>query len=162
MKFWTLLVAIALCVLGTPLYSQEGEADKLKNTMNAALDVLYLEAYADYTYEQQQTAVQALLEESYDLTVIIRRALARNWNLLSADEQVRVAHIRTDRMVIQATAASDNYCDLCGHILSRPHPSPIRIRRDISHDTKEPSAPMDETGDAQRGDGSTDHAAPPA
>ncbi len=92
---------MALCVLGTPLYSQEGEAAKLKNTMNAALDVLYLGAYEDYTYEQQQTAVQALLEESYDLTVIIRRALARNWNLLSAAEQVRVSEL-IEQLVVKA------------------------------------------------------------
>ena len=35
-----------------------------------------------YLYEQQQAAVRMLLEENYDLTVIIRRALARNWGLM--------------------------------------------------------------------------------
>ena len=101
MKIWTIFATMLLCVLGTPLYSQEGEAQKLKATMNAALDVLYLEAYADYTYEQQQVTVQALLKESYDLTVIIRRALARNWNLLSAEEQVRVSEL-IEQLVVKA------------------------------------------------------------
>lgn len=101
MKMWIIIAATVLGVLGTPLYSQEGEAEKMKNTMNAALDVLYLEAYQDYTYEQQQEAVLVLLEESYDLTVIIRRALARNWNALSAEEQRRVS-ILIEQLVVKA------------------------------------------------------------
>jgi phospholipid transport system substrate-binding protein len=74
----------------TSVYSQGDESMKLDATMDAALDVLYLDAYAEYTYEQRHEEVRSILEQNYDLMVIIRRALARNWNLMNAEEQVQV------------------------------------------------------------------------
>ena len=101
MKIWMIIAGLAFCLAGAPLYSQEGEADKLNNAMSAALDVLYLDAYQEYSYEQRQAAVKVLLEDNYDLTVIIRRALARNWRLMSAQEQVRVTD-SIERLIVKA------------------------------------------------------------
>ncbi|CAA6693031.1 MULTISPECIES: phospholipid-binding protein MlaC [unclassified Lentimonas] len=101
MKTWIIIASLAFCLLGAPLYSQEGEAEKLNNAMSAALDLMYLDAYQDYTYEQRQAAIKVLLEDNYDLSVIIRRALARNWGLMSAEEQVRVTDL-IERLIVKA------------------------------------------------------------
>jgi phospholipid transport system substrate-binding protein len=99
MKFWTIITCVAFALVGAPVSAQESEANKLKVAVNAALDVLYLDAYQDYTYDQRQVEVREILEQNYDLMVIIRRALARNWGLMSAEEQGQVTELITQLIV---------------------------------------------------------------
>lgn len=99
MKFWTIIACVAFALVGAPVSAQESEANKLKVAVNAALDVLYLDAYQDYTYDQRQAEVREILEQNYDLMVIIRRALARNWGLMSAEEQGQVTELITQLIV---------------------------------------------------------------
>jgi phospholipid transport system substrate-binding protein len=101
MKFLIMITGLAFALAGAPVYSQGNEATKLQVVVDAALDVLYLdhEDHEVHTDEQHQDAVRVILEENYDLVVIIRRALARNWSLMSAEEQVQVTDLITDLIV---------------------------------------------------------------
>jgi phospholipid transport system substrate-binding protein len=96
---WTIIACLALAIVGGPTDLQGSEVDKLEGAVDAALDVLYLDANQDYTYEQKQAAVRRILESNYDLVVIVRRALARNWKLLDAHQQVQVTELITQLVV---------------------------------------------------------------
>lgn len=86
-----LLVFCAICFLsGMPVYSQEGEVARLEAVTTEILDILYEDDYRDYTYEEKANAIRSVLERDYNLMVIIRRTMARNWKLLSPPEQVKV------------------------------------------------------------------------
>ena len=99
MKFKTLIICAAFFTLGAPVYAQQAEVAKLEATTKDVLDVLYGNDSNDYTYEEQIVAVRTILERDYDLMVLMRRALARNWNLLSAEEQVQVKELVTQLIV---------------------------------------------------------------
>lgn len=96
------MVCLALVVTGAPVYSQQSDVTiKLEAASNAALDVLYLDAYREYSYEQRQAAVRAILEQNYDLMVLIRRTLGRNWQLMNTEEHVQVTELIT-RLIVKA------------------------------------------------------------
>jgi len=98
MNFLSMIACVALFVV---LPVQANETAKLATTMEATLDVMYLDAYKDYTSAQQQDAVRAIVEDQYDLEVLIRRAMARNWSLLTADEQVQVRNL-IDQLIVKS------------------------------------------------------------
>ena len=82
-------------------HAQEGEVAKLESVTKDMLNVLYDEAYSHYTYEQQESAVRAILEQNYDVMVLIRRTLARNWKQLSTEEQVQVKEL-VKKLIVKA------------------------------------------------------------
>ena len=84
-----------------PAQAQSAECEKLAATMAAALDVVYLDEYQDYTSQERQVAVREVLESNYDLEVIIRRAMARNWKLLTEEQQVQVRDL-IDRLIVKS------------------------------------------------------------
>ena len=98
MKF-RLLIICAFLLLGASAYSQEGEVAKLEAATKDALDVLYESECKDCTTEEKAAAVRSILERDYDLMIIIRRTLARNWNLLSPAEQLQVKELVTKLVV---------------------------------------------------------------
>tara|TARA_B110000977_G_C10993491_1_gene460880 strand:- start:187 stop:783 length:597 start_codon:yes stop_codon:yes gene_type:complete len=92
---------IASVALFAVLPVQANETAKLATTMEATLDIMYLDAYKDYTSAQRQDAVRAIVEDQYDLEVLIRRAMARNWSLLTADEQMQVRNL-IDQLIVKS------------------------------------------------------------
>lgn len=98
MNFLCMIAAVALLAV---LPAQADESAKLATTMEATLDIMYLDAYKDYTSAQRQDAVRAIVEDNYDLEVLIRRAMARNWTLLSADEQMQVRNL-IDQLIVKS------------------------------------------------------------
>lgn len=92
-----LLGILAACVLFTCLsqaaQALETQLDKLKATIEAALDVMYDEDNRDLSLEDKQAKVRSVLEDNYDLNVIIRRAIGRNWARMEAVEQERVVEL---------------------------------------------------------------------
>ncbi len=76
-------------------------AEKLSNTVAAALDVVYGECCEQATLEDKQEQVRNLIESNYDLTVLIRRAIGRNWNLMNSNEQAQVVDL-VKRLVVKA------------------------------------------------------------
>ncbi len=117
MNFLSMIACVALFVV---LPVQANETAKLATTMEATLDVMYLDAYKDYTSAQQQDAVRAIVEDQYDLEVLIRRAMARNWSLLTADEQVQVRNLIDQLIVksfVEGMAGKDRPILDCGAVI---------------------------------------------
>jgi len=98
MNFLCMIAGLALLAV---LPAQADESAKLATTMEATLDIMYLDAYKDYTSTQRQDAIRAIVEGKYDLEVLIRRAMARNWTLLSADEQMQVRNL-IDQLIVKS------------------------------------------------------------
>ena len=73
------------------LSSEEIERQKLQRTIELTLDVLY--GNEEISFDEKQVKVRAILEDNYDLEVMIRRAIGRNWRLMSESEQVRVLEL---------------------------------------------------------------------
>ena len=101
MKFKILAICSICFLSGMPVYSQEGEVARLEAATKEILDILYEDEYKDYTYEEKASAIQSVLARDYDLMVLIRRTMARNWKLLSPPEQVKVKDLVT-RLIIKA------------------------------------------------------------
>jgi len=96
-SLWVFIAAF--CMLGASAYAQQEEVAKLDSAINDAMKIMYSAEYADKTYEQKAIAVRTVLQDNYDLTVIIRRTMGRNWNLLSETEQVQVKELVTKMVV---------------------------------------------------------------
>ena len=73
------------------LSAEELERQKLQITIEATLDVLY--GTEDLSFDKKQEKVRTILEGNYDLDVMIRRAIGRNWRLMSESEQLRVLEL---------------------------------------------------------------------
>jgi phospholipid transport system substrate-binding protein len=104
MRPFTIITCITLLTLfGAVSVQADEHADqrvKLSATMESALDVVYLDDYQEYTIQERQEAVREVIERNYDLNVIIRRALARNWNLLTAEQQEQVSDL-IDQLIVK-------------------------------------------------------------
>lgn len=100
MKF-KILITAAFFLLSAMAYSQEGEVAKLEAATNDALDVLYKVEFSDNTDEARAVAVRAILERDYDLMILIRRTLARNWKLLSPAEQLEIKDL-VAKLIVKA------------------------------------------------------------
>lgn len=84
---------IAGFFLANVSYAVETQAEKLSGTIEAALDVLYSEENGGLSDVEKQAKVRDVLESSYDLNVIIRRAIGRNWQRMDSQEQDRVVEL---------------------------------------------------------------------
>ena len=88
-KIW---LAACLFFVGSA-HGADDQTEKLAGTINAALDVLYAEGSGSLSVEEKQAKVREVLESNYDLDVIIRRAIGRNWRLMEPEEQSRVVEL---------------------------------------------------------------------
>lgn len=82
-------------------HAVEEQVAKLESTIEAALDVIYAEGNASLSVDAKQSKVRDLLEARYDLNVIIRRAIGRNWQRMSASEQTRVVDL-VKQLIVKA------------------------------------------------------------
>jgi phospholipid transport system substrate-binding protein len=117
MNFLSMIASVALFAV---LPVQANETAKLATTIEATLDIMYLDAYKDYTSAQRQDAVRAIVEDQYDLEVLIRRAMARNWSLLTADEQMQVRNLIDQLIVksfVEGMAGKDRPILDCGAVI---------------------------------------------
>lgn len=83
------------------LAAQESERTKLQATIDGALDAIYSGCCHELSSEQKQTKVRETIEASYDLNVIIRRAIGRNWRLMDESEQTQVLEL-VKQLVVKA------------------------------------------------------------
>lgn len=90
MKYFSIIALLFLAFAGSLAFAEEVPADKLRNTVTAALDVLYND---DSGEVDKRAKVRELIEQRYDMNVIIRRAIGRNWGLMKTDEQERVVDL---------------------------------------------------------------------
>ncbi|MDA9317512.1 ABC transporter substrate-binding protein [Puniceicoccaceae bacterium] len=77
------------------------ERDKLENAITKALNVLYGDRCTDLSLEEKQAKVRESLEADYDLDVLIRRIIGRNWRILSETEQKQVLEL-VKQLVVKA------------------------------------------------------------
>lgn len=85
----------------TTAQANQAELNKLRGTVDAVLEAIYGECCADLSKEDKQTRVRDVLESNYDLNVIIRRAIGRNWDRLSASQQDKVVDL-VKQLVVKA------------------------------------------------------------
>lgn len=99
-KFHAVILALGV-LSGSTLFGDAHQREKLQNTIDAALDVMYSDCCTEMSLEEKQAEVRARIEANYDLDVIIRRAIGRNWNLMKESEQQRVMEL-VKQLVVKA------------------------------------------------------------
>ena len=85
------IIFVIAVFVASNLSSEEIERQKLQRTIELTLDVLY--GNEEISFDEKQVKVRAILEDNYDLEVMIRRAIGRNWRLMSESEQVTVLEL---------------------------------------------------------------------
>ena len=95
----------AYLVLGLLLVAtvsaQEAQKEKLQGMIDAALDVIYSDTNTTLSAYEKQAQVREKLESSYDLDVMIRYAIGKNWRRMNEQEQLEVLEL-VKKLVIKA------------------------------------------------------------
>ena len=102
MKHFRMLLATTLVFSASAFAADEDPAIKLEKTINTALEVFYGENAVSMSAADQRNQIAKLMGESYDLTVIMRRAMGRNWKKLTPAQQEEVLALFDD-LVIKVT-----------------------------------------------------------
>lgn len=93
MKKLALLTSFIWLLAICSSHAASSEADRLKGVIDAAIDAVYGDCCADLSVEEKQSKVREVLESEYDLNVVIRRAIGRNWRLMDEEEQEKVLEL---------------------------------------------------------------------
>lgn len=99
MKTIFLTLTLLFGFLAAAAQASEAEVNRLKGVIYGAVEAIYGDANAGKA--EKQAKVRAVIEKEYDLDVIIRRAIGRNWNLMSASEQAEVLEL-VKQLVVKA------------------------------------------------------------
>ena len=95
----------AYLVLGLLLVAtvsaQEAQKEKLQGMIDAALDVIYSDTNTTLSAYEKQAQVREKLESSYDLDVMIRYAIGKNWRRMNEQEQLEVLEL-VKQLVLKA------------------------------------------------------------
>ena len=81
--------------------AQELQKEKLQGMIDAALDVIYLETYSSLSANERQAKVREKIESNYDLNVMIRYAIGKNWLRMNEREQLEVLEL-VKKLVLKA------------------------------------------------------------
>ena len=81
--------------------AQELQKEKLQGMIDATLDVIYSQTYASLSANEKQLKVRQKLESSYDLDVMIRYAIGKNWRRMNEQEQLEVLEL-VKQLVLKA------------------------------------------------------------
>lgn len=100
MKFLHIVLLFPLLAV-TVARGNQSELEKLRGTVDAALEAIYGNCCADLPPEKKQARVREVLEKNYDLDVIIRRAIGRNWRELNGSQQSQVLEL-VKQLVVKA------------------------------------------------------------
>ena len=90
---------VSLCIFTFfSIFGLYAEPDKspvlvLQGSVDKALDALYAPENINKSTEAKRDLVRLAFEANYDLDIIIRRAIGRNWRRLSEDEQMEVLEL---------------------------------------------------------------------
>lgn len=86
---------------GAAVSAQEAQKERLQEMINATLDVIYSETHTSLSANEKQAKVREKLESSYDLDVMIRYAIGKNWRRMNNREQLEVLEL-VKQLVIKA------------------------------------------------------------
>ena len=102
MKIFSLKAYLVLGLfLVASVSAHEAQKEKLQGMIEATLDVIYTETYASLSANEKQAQVREKLESSYDLDVMIRYAIGKNWRRMNEQEQLEVLEL-VKQLVIKA------------------------------------------------------------
>ena len=95
----------AYLVLGLLLVAsvsaQELQKEKLQGMIDATLDVIYSQTFASLSANEKKLKVREKIESSYDLDVMIRYAIGKNWRRMNEQEQLEVLEL-VKQLVLKA------------------------------------------------------------
>ena len=102
MKFFSFKAYLVLgLLLVASVSAQEAQKEKLQGMIDATLDVIYSESYASLSANEKKLKVRQKLESSYDLDVMIRYAIGKNWRRMNEQEQLEVLEL-VKQLVLKA------------------------------------------------------------
>lgn len=84
------------------LNASEDPSIRLKASIKSALNIFYEPGAEEISAEDKCRRIAALLSESYDLSILMRRAMGRNWKKLSASEQEEVL-VLFEELIVKVT-----------------------------------------------------------
>lgn len=100
MKFVSIGISVFLFTFSVGVVgAAEDPGEELRSTIDSALDVLYGSEGEGLSEKEKRDKIEKIIERNYDLTIIIRRALGRNWNLLEEGERERVRELIKELVV---------------------------------------------------------------
>ena len=102
MKFLSYKAYLVLgLLLVVSVSAQELQKEKLQGTIDATLDVIYSQTHASLSANEKQAQVREKIESSYDLDVMIRYAIGKNWRRMNEQEQLEVLEL-VKQLVLKA------------------------------------------------------------
>ena len=102
MKFFSYKTFLVLgLLLVASVSAQEAQKEKLQRMINATLDVIYSETHASLSANEKQAKVREKLETCYDMDVMIRYAIGKNWRRMNKIEQLEVLEL-VKQLVLKA------------------------------------------------------------
>jgi ABC-type transporter MlaC component len=88
-------------LLGPSVSAQEAQKEKLQGMIDATLDVIYSDTHSSLSANEKQAQVREKIESSYDLDVMIRYAIGKNWRRMNKREQLEVLEL-VKQLVLKA------------------------------------------------------------
>ena len=88
-------------LLVVPVSARELQKEKLQGMIDTTLDVIYSQTHASLSANEKQLKVRQKLESSYDLDVMIRYAIGKNWRRMNKTEQLQVLEL-VKQLVLKA------------------------------------------------------------
>lgn len=101
MKSVSVIFTCLLSIICVPLTAATDPSQRLISTIEASLDVIYAPDYAQASLVEKESLIRAVVENEFNLDILIRRAIGRNWDLMDAGEQVRVLEL-VKQLVVKA------------------------------------------------------------
>ena len=102
MTFFSFKACLVLgLLLVATVSAQEAQKEKLQGMIDAALEVIYSDTNTTLSAYEKQAQVREKLESSYDLDVMIRYAIGKNWRRMNEQEQLEVLEL-VKQLVIKA------------------------------------------------------------
>ena len=102
MKFFSFKAYLVLgLLLVASVSAQEAQKEKLQGMIDATMDVIYSQTYASLSANEKKLKVRQKLESSYDLDVMIRYAIGKNWRRMNEQEQLEVLEL-VKQLVLKA------------------------------------------------------------
>ena len=102
MKFFSFKAYLVLgLLLVATVSAQEAQKEKRQGMIDATLDVIYSQTYASLSANEKKLKVREKIESSYDLDVMIRYAIGKNWRRMNEQEQLEVLEL-VKQLVLKA------------------------------------------------------------
>lgn len=102
MRFFSYMASLVLgLLLVVSVSAQELQKEKLQGMIDTTLDVIYSQTHASLSANEKQLKVRQKLESSYDLDVMIRYAIGKNWRRMNKTEQLQVLEL-VKQLVLKA------------------------------------------------------------